>query len=42
MEDSNDLTLVYENERQTLKHDINEHLEVKEYEKEKCPQGHEQ
>ena len=42
MEDSNDLTLVYENERhEHLKHDINDHLEVKEYEKEKYPQGHE-
>ena len=42
MEDSNDLTLIYENDRHDhLKHDINDHLEVKEYEKEKYPQGQE-
>ena len=41
MEDSNDFPLVYKKEDPNLKNGISDGLELKEYEKEKCPQGHE-
>ena len=41
MEGSNDFSLVYKKEDPNLKNAISDCLEVKEYEKEKCPQSHE-
>jgi len=40
-EGSNDFSLVYKTEDTNLKNGISDCLEVKEYEKEKCPQSHE-
>ena len=41
MEDSNDQTLVYENDKPNMKNGISDCLEAKEYEKEKYPQSQE-